>query len=929
MKIPLSLYRLQFNEKFTFKDAQDIISYLFELGISDVYASPIFKTKKGSMHGYDVADPLKLNPDIGTRTDFENLMNSVASFGLGWLQDIVPNHMAFDSRNILLMDLLENGPDVLPLHYFDIEWNHSYESIRGRLLAPLLGDVYSQCLERGEISLRYDRNGFSLWYYDHRFPLRIETYATVLTHDLQKLHNKLGKTHTGIIKLMGVLYAIKNLPAAHEIEIRKAQVSFTKAVLWELYTNENAIKEFIDENIKEFNGVNGKPETFALIDALHSEQIFKLSYWKVANEELNYRRFFTINDLISVRVEDEQVFRATHELIFEMVNQGLLSGLRVDHIDGLYDPHTYLERLRQGGPELYIVVEKILGYDEALPAVWPIQGTTGYDFTNYVNGLFVNLHQSRKIDHLYSTLIGNKIPYELLLSDKKRLMISKYLAGDIDNIALLIKRVSSKDRKGTDITMYGLRRALVELMTFFPVYRSYINRETFSIEDRMYLQGAITSAKRANPGLRREFDFIERFLLLQHESYASEEERKLWVDVVMRFQQFTGPLMAKGFEDTLLYNYNRLISLNEVGGWPQKFGIPPNIFHNFNSRRMHYWPNTINSTSTHDSKRGEDVRARINVLSELSDEWEHIVKKWMQLNRSLKSDSNDGQIPDENDEYFLYQTLIGSYPLYEKDYEMFVNRIQEYMLKVIREAKVHTEWIFPESNYENGVQNFINKLLDKNKSSAFFEDFKSLQNKVAWHGMLNSLSQCLLKMTSPGLPDFYQGTELWDLNLVDPDNRNVVDFKTRRKKVSEIKNFQEYEFPGRIRELIDNWKDGRIKIFLIMRILHCRNKYPELFRDGAYIPLTADGEFRENLVAFARMHLQRWAIIVVPRLTVSIVKEGELPIEEAWSDTEIHLPDNTPSEWYDVITGEKIYAKNTISLRKLFTVFPAVTLINQ
>ena len=922
MRIPRSLYRLQFNHEFTFKGAEKIISYLHELGISDIYASPVFNARKGSMHGYDVADPLQLNPDLGTRADFDSLVSVVASAGLGWLQDIVPNHMAFDSRNILLMDLLENGPDVLPLHYFDIEWNHPYESIRGKLLAPLLGDVYCGCLERGEISLVYDLTGFSLYYYDHRFPLRIDTYATVLNYGLQKLHDQLGENHTGIIKLMGVLYALKNLPEAAKTEVRKTQVSFVKAILWELYTNDSAIKKFIDENIIEFNGIKGQPETFTLLDALHSEQLFKLSYWKVANEELNYRRFFTVNDLISVRVEDEKVFRATHELIFDLVNQGVFSGLRVDHIDGLYDPHTYLERLRQGRPELYIVVEKILNLDESLPTVWPVQGTTGYDFISYCNELFVNKHNHKKFDHFYGMITGLKMPFELLLSDRKRLMISKYLAGDIDNIAHLIKRVSGKDRKGTDITMYGLRRALVELMTFFPVYRSYINGETFSHEDHMYLQKAIFRAKQTDPGLRREFDFIERFLLLKHESYASEEERKLWVEVVMRFQQFTGPLMAKGFEDTLLYNYNRLISLNEVGGWPQVFGISDNTFHGFNIRRMHDWPNTINATSTHDTKRGEDVRARINVLSELPDEWEFLVKKWMILNRPLKVISLEESVPDTNDEYFLYQTIVGAYPLYEKEYKSFVTRIQSYMLKSIREAKVHTEWIVSDFEYENGIQIFIDRLLDKRKSEVFFKDFLPFQEKIAWHGLFNSLSQCLLKITSPGIPDFYQGTEMWDLNLVDPDNRRKVDFEERSKIVFEIKGCNEDQYPKRIQELFKNWKNGQIKMFLIVRGLQCRNENQELFLEGAYIPLTVEGEYKENVVAFARMYQQKWVIVAAPRFTVSIAGSHELPLADIWKDTVVHLPRHIPEQWRNAISGEKIRIVHTLPVSKLFTCFP-------
>ncbi|NLG04449.1 MAG: malto-oligosyltrehalose synthase, partial [Clostridia bacterium] len=707
IRIPTALYRLQFNHDFKFSDASEIIAYLAELGISHVYASPVFLAKKGSLHGYDIVDPHKLNDELGTKADFDALTAKVSDYRMGWVQDIVPNHMAIDCRNRLLMELLENGPEVLALNHFDIEWNHQYESIRGRLLAPILGNTYAECLENGEIKLTYDQNGFSLCYYEHRFPLKMETYGIVLEHDLEKLKTDLGSSHSGLIKLLGVLFAIKNLPAAHQGDARKAQVSFTKAILWELYTSDQAIHNFIDFTLEQFNGIKGKPETFTLLDNLHTQQLYKLSFWKVATEELNYRRFFTVNDLISIRVEDEQVFRDTHQLIFELINQGRINGLRVDHIDGLYDPHTYLERLRRGAPDSYIVVEKILSRDETLPNVWPVQGTTGYDFCNYVNQIFCKSENERSINSIYRRFTGLRIEYDHLLTDRKRIILLKHMAGDIDNLALLIKGVSGTDRRGSDITLYGLRKALIELMAFFPVYRSYINGTIFSNEDRLHLQRAIADARRTDPALSREFAFIERFLLLKYEPYISEEKKNEWTNVVMRFQQFTGPLMAKGFEDTVLYNFNRLISLNEVGSWPDTFGISNETFHRFNTKRVRLWPNTINSTSTHDTKRGEDVRARINVLSEIPEEWEMHLKLWSILNRKWKTITFNHSIPDSNDEYFFYQTLLGTFPTDISELDSFIPRIREYMLKSVREAKVHTAWITHDFEYEEGVMAFV------------------------------------------------------------------------------------------------------------------------------------------------------------------------------------------------------------------------------
>ena len=929
MNIPRSTYRLQLNKAFTFKNALKIIPYLSDLGISHVYASPIFKARKGSMHGYDVTDPTTLNPELGSREEFLLLISELGKKGIGWIQDIVPNHMAFDNDNHLLMNLLENGPRMLPAQYFDIEWMHQYEGIRGKLLAPLLGDIYGDCLERGEITLKYDRNGFCLQYYEHRFPLKIDTYTTVLSHDLEKLKAELGGSHSGLIKLLGVLYAIKNLPSAHEIEIRKAQTSFTKEMLWELYTTDPAIHSFINTTIMVYNGTPGKPESFTLLDELHSEQLFKLSYWKVANEELNYRRFFTVNDLISVRVENEMVFHESHELIFDLVNQGAFSGLRVDHIDGLYDPHTYLERLRKGAPETYIVVEKILGHAENLPTVWPIQGTTGYDYLNYVNEVLCDHRYRRRFDHLYNDITGRKNNFGKLFLDEKRIIISKHMAGDIDNLALLIKKVSGKDRRGTDITLYGLRKALVELLAAFPVYRSYISGKLFSADDKAHLMKAISDAKKSDPGLVQEFAFIERFLLLRYEPYASEDNQDEWTQVVMRFQQFTGPLMAKGFEDTMLYNFNRLASLNEVGGWPEILGINQETFHHFNIKRMRYWPNTMNCTSTHDTKRGEDTRARINVLSEIPPEWEKNFKSWCKINLRYKTFRGDEPIPDTNDEYFFYQNLIGCFPQEEYGREEFTERMREYMLKAVKEAKVHTEWIKSDVEYEAGLVGFVNNVLNPEISDLFFKEFMPFQRKIAQYGMYNSLSQCLLKLTSPGVPDFYQGSELWDFSLVDPDNRRSVDFVKRTRLLAIIRKIHDSEHPAFLKEIMNNWQNGLIKLYLITKVLSARNEYLDLFRDGHYIPLPTGGKYKENIIAYARTLDEQWGVTVVPRLLTCVVDEHTFPLtKKVWNDTYIQLPDSAPSKWTNHLTGELLNGEKRMEVGMILEKFPVSLLVS-
>jgi hypothetical protein len=573
MRIPRATYRLQLTPAFGFQAEKVIVPYLAELGISDLYVSPVFKARRGSLHGYDIVDPTRLNPELGTESDFEALWKELKAHDMGWLQDVVPNHMAFDPENEMLMDVLENGDCSEFFRFFDVNWSHPYPSIRGRLLAPLLGRFYGDALEQGEIRIQYGADGFTIHYYDLAFPLKVESYVHLLTHRLAALKGELGGDDPDLVKLLGILYVLRTLPSGAEIRERHDQLKFIKKTLWELYTNNLRIQRFIDENIRTFNGVSGRPETFALLDNLLSEQLFRLSFWKVATEEINYRRFFNINQLLSVRVEDENVFRRTHSLIFDLIDRGYFTGLRMDHIDGLYDPKRYLARLRGRYPDLYLVVEKILELREELRPDWPVQGTTGYDFLNHVNGLFCRKDHARRFARLYSGFIGSKPSYEDMVSDKKRLIMGKHMAGDIDNLAHLLKEVSSRDRFGSDITLYGLKRALVEVMAHFPVYRTYISKEETTENDASSIKLAVDKAVQSNPGLLNELRFIERFLLHEIRCCPTDEERGRWIDFVMRFQQFTGPLMAKGFEDTAFYVYNRLLSLNEVGGSPDIFGI--------------------------------------------------------------------------------------------------------------------------------------------------------------------------------------------------------------------------------------------------------------------------------------------------------------------------------------------------------------------
>lgn len=925
MQIPTATYRLQFNPNFDFEAAKKIVPYLADLGISHIYASPVFKPRKGSLHGYDIVDQNQLNPEIGTVKIFDELSADLKKRGMGWIQDFTPNHMSYNHENQMLADVLENGQGSKYIDFFDVEWEHPYESLRGRILAPFLGKFYAVSLESGEIQLKYEEDGFAINYYDLKFPLKIESYHRLLEFGLEKLKEKMGDKDTDFLKLLEVIDILKSLPSKGKE--RHDLVKSAKKSLWELYNGTPIIKSFFDGNLKKFNGEKGKPESFDLLDGLLSEQLFRLSFWKVATEEINYRRFFNINELISLRIEDEKVFEYTHSLLFKLIGEGKIDGVRVDHLDGLYDPLNYLKRLRGKIGDRYLLVEKILDLREELPTDWPVQGTTGYDFLNHANGIFCDQKNSREFERIYSGFTSPKLPYSEIAYDKKKLIIERHMTGDIDNLARLLKRISSRERHGSDITLYGLKESIIEVMSFFPVYRTYAGSEKFGESDKSYIKSAAMGALWRRPDLFNELELLQRYLLLGYRDYMTDEEKELCVHFLKRFQQFTGPLMAKGFEDTVLYVYNRLLSLNEVGGSPSDFGVSLEKFHNFNKMRARKWPHTMNSTSTHDIKRGEDVRARINVLSEIPREWQAAVKAWSRLNRRKKKMVKKFRIPDKNDEYFLYQTLLGAYPFSEEDHQNFIERLKSYIVKSVREAKVHTMWLEPDKNYEEAFVAFVDDILKPSEENQFLKEFLPFLRRVSRYGILNSLSQTLVKIASPGVPDFYQGSEMWDLNLVDPDNRRPVDFGERAKLLEEIKEKEEADLSGLIREMLDSKEDGRIKIFLIHKALEARSKNLEIFQKGDYIPLEVGGKFKDNVIAFARVHDGGWAVAVAPRLLTSFVREEETPLGHIWEDTHVVLPDGAPTLWREAITSRTIDGGPYVRMGEIVKHFPVALLL--
>jgi (1->4)-alpha-D-glucan 1-alpha-D-glucosylmutase len=927
MRIPDATYRLQLTPDFTFKDVASIVDYLDRLGVSHIYASPITRTRRGSAHGYDVVDPTAINEELGGREGFELAVGKAREHNLGWIQDIVPNHMAVDPQNHWLMDVLENGADSRYRNFFDIDWKHIYEGIRGRMLAPFLGSFYGEAIERGQIRLEMREHGLSATYYDLVLPLKISSYPIILNYRIEDLERELGRTERDFITYIGTVNLLTALPAADHLPARARQVRHAKQSLWKLYRESDAIHAFIDKNLAIFNGTAGDPRSFDLLDSLLAEQNFRLSFWKVATEEINYRRFFTINDLITLQVDDEEVFESCHKLIFDLMADGSLDGLRVDHIDGLYDPLRYLIRLRKRVPEAYIVVEKILQRSESVPRTWPIQGTTGYEALDMVTGLFCDGAKRTAFNRLYRRYYSVE-SYPRLSASKKRLIAEHHLAGDIDNLAHSLKRISSHDRHGNDLTLNGLRRALVEILAWFPVYRTYTDGNGVSSKARPYIEEAIMMAQRQRPSLTYELLYIKSFLLLDRPAAASGRDRDEAVEFIMRFQQISGPLMAKGFEDTFLYIYNRLLALNEVGGDPENFGVTMKQFHSFCEERVRVMPHSMNTLATHDTKRGEDVRARLLVLSEIPRVWRDTVNGWMQLNRRHRTRREGRVIPEANDEYFLYQTLIGAYPFDERAYGDFVSRIKSYIIKAVREAKVHTAWLKPDEEYEQVYVDFVDKILARTDDNQFLPKFVDFQKYIAHYGVYNSLSQTLIKIAMPGLPDFYQGSELWDFNLVDPDNRRPVDYDLRRQYLQDMESALQGNVAEYVASLVSAPADGRLKMFLIRQALKARGEQADLFRSGEYIPLNVTGDHADQVISFARRNDKRWAVTIAPRFLTSLMEPPQAPLGgDVWGNTVVQLPDTAPKTFHDAITETEIDTADGLSVALVLQNFPVALLI--
>ena len=949
-KLPRATYRLQLNRDFTFNQAKAIVPYLAALGISHCYISPCLKARPGSMHGYDIVDHNSLNPEIGSPEDFDGFVAALHEHDMGLILDIVPNHMGvMGSDNAWWLDVLENGEASAYAGFFDIDWHPLKDELDSKVLVPVLHDHYGAVLESGELKLVFhpERGEFDISYRNHRFPVNPRVYPRILERATGKLAAQLGEQNLDLLEFQSLITSFGHLPARQEVSSERAlernrDKEIHKRRLAEVCARAPEIAAAVNLAVDSINGTPTDPASFEQLHELIKAQAFRLANWRVAADDINYRRFFDTNDLAALRMENETVFEATHRLVLKFMADGKVDGLRIDHPDGLYDPAQYFERLRRAisaaveDPEnesRYVVIEKILTGAERLPADWTVCGTTGYDFANLVNGLFVDSAAIRRFERIYRNFIGDTIDFDDLAYRCRRLIVRVALASELNVLAHQLTRIALSKRHTCDFTLNSLREALTEVVASFPGYRTYISLSGVAQTDVDYVGTAIDSAKSKSPAADTSvFDFIREVLLTRIAEGHDAAYKHAVAAFAMKFQQFTSPVMAKGLEDTAFYRYHRLISLNDVGGDLHRFGITSPEFHRANEERLRDWPHTMLATSTHDSKRSEDVRARINVLSEMPALWRLRVRDWKRFNRSHRSVIGDKHAPSPNDEYMLYQTLVGAWPLEplsdRNGWKAFSERIENYMLKAIRESKRDTSWINQNIPYENAVSKFVKALLNPGAKNRFLNDFIPFQRLVARIGLWNSLSQTLLKLTTPGVPDIYQGNDLWDFSLVDPDNRRPVDYDHRQQVFESIRKSSASPDATSVSHLLETPEDGRLKMYVIWKTLCLRKQWPNVFQYGEYLPLNVEGAKADHVVAFIRKDEHASVLVVVPRLVANVLADSNLPPigSNVWQDTQVLLPGGTVSEKYqNAFTGEAKdipHAGSSIGLSELLAHFP-------
>jgi (1->4)-alpha-D-glucan 1-alpha-D-glucosylmutase len=971
---PLSTYRLQFNAGFRFENARRLIGYLHALGISHVYSSPILKASTGSLHGYDITDHNQLNPEIGSYEELQELVRELKNYGMGQVLDFVPNHMGIGpGSNPWWWDVLANGRTSEFAEFFDLDWDPVKQELRNKLLLPILGDQYGAELECGHIKLVADDAGFHVEYFDKLLPLDPQTLPMIFEPLAQETPQE----------LRNLLSGLRNLPPhsateGDQVRQRRRAIPSLTAAFRDLMEKHPEVRRVMERAVGLINGQAGDPSSFDALHRILEAQVYRLANWRVSGEEINYRRFFDVNDLIGLSMENPRVFAATHQLLRHLLADGMVQGLRIDHCDGLLNPRQYMVRLQmlyaasqcsgatprpplaENGVELdmqqvlgqhdwmgrrallYTVVEKILGPGEELPQEWPVDGTSGYDFTALVNGLFIDRRNERSFTNFYHRFLGASLDAESVIYNSKKLIMHASLASEVNVLAHMLDAISVTDRYARDFTRKALRDVIRETVACFPVYRTYIDeRGEITDRDRAYIHEAIVKAKRRNPDKApASFDFLRDILLLKRkdpDSHADLYRRKLYF--TLKFQQLTGPVTAKGIEDTACYVYNRFIAVNEVGGSPRQFGVTADEFHTANLKRAENWPYSMLATSTHDTKRSEDVRARLDVLSEMPKTWAARALQWRKINRSRKRMLPDGRLaPDLNEEYLLYQTLVGSWPFAfgaDTPRAEYVERIQQYMAKAVHEAKVNLSWISDDPVYVEALRHFVETILLPGTSAhpnPFFDQMQSFMPAIAFFGAMNSLAQRLLMIASPGNPDIYQGTELWDFSLVDPDNRRPVDYALRQRLLTELDRVAEAgNLPELCAALLNSYQDGRIKMWTTMQALRLRRDRRDLFQLGRYRPMQAIGAKQQHVVAFAREHRNQVAIVAAPRLSYTLAGGAiRPPLAGLWETTELPVPPHTAEFLENIFSGEKIRvsAQRTLLCSEVFAHFPVALLVS-
>ncbi|MFT4114610.1 malto-oligosyltrehalose synthase [Silvibacterium sp.] len=967
-RAPLSTYRLQMHAKFNFADAEQIVPYLRELGIGDVYTSPVFEARPGSMHGYDVARHDRFNPELGGDEGFNRFADTLREAGMGYLMDIVPNHMGVGNDSVWWQDVLENGRASEYSDYFDIDWNPLKPDMQGKLLLPILGQQYGDELEAKHLQIAIEDGRAIVRYYDHTMPLAPRSLPLLFPPEQCEALGLPDSFRTLMLEVARI--APHNTADPGHAARRREQLKELKPRLRAALTDP-ALKPIFDKVIAEVNGTEGEPHSFDRLHEILEAQPYRLALWKVSSEEINYRRFFDVNDLVGLKMENPAVFADTHCLIRKIIATKQVTGLRIDHADGMFNPRQYLIRLQllytasqclgpdaqpplapsgieQGvreavrgfewntiaGP-LYVVVEKILEPRESLPKEWPVSGTSGYDFVHFANQVFIQQKNLKKFDQLYATLLGRVPDPEEIIYRAKLQVMQNALASETYVLTNLLSQLAAANRRVRDFTDNTLEAAIRETIACFPVYRTYIDdRGQYTQRDRAFIHHAIVRAKYRSPDIDGSaFDFLEQTLLLHDRDGEAIDEKELYF--ALKFQQLTGPVMAKGVEDTAFYAYTRFLSSNEVGSSMKSFGISIETLHASNEERLANSPHAMLGTSTHDTKRSEDVRNRLNVLSELETMWPRLVRRWHRMNAKLLRRIEDGRLaPDPNEEYLIYQTILGAWPWQmhsPEDRRAFVDRLKEYMSKALAEAKINLSWVSPNPEYIAAVHGFVEDLLlpkPGGRETSFVESLSEILPLLRLFGAVNSLSQVVLKAASPGVPDFYQGTEMWDLSLVDPDNRRPVDYELRRKALSAMK--QAEDKAELCRELVADVADGRIKLWTVHRALETRRQVAEIFTHGEYVALQASGDAQQQVIAFLRRWKGKTVLVAVPRFTCTRMRnEAKMPLGSVWGNDALTLEGYEGKRFVDAFIGlERTVAENgSLRLADLFDTMPVAMLV--